>query len=450
MRLNQLMGSVDTSKLPAGNRARAAFIATLERGDDRVERHYLELKSGFDLNDKVDRRKVVKFVLGASHRDPAKAARHFDGYAVMVLGMPLDGVAGVPKFELMDLERDIESFAGTDPPGWDVDLIPAGDGRDYVLIIVDPPDGRIRPVLQSSDTLVSGDVYIRVEGATRKATGPELVSMIARAQAQSASGLLDVTVEPLGLLQALVIDSTELRDLVEWHAERLKAQVEVTSSRSPFSVLQGSFDSDRRSRKEFLDQVEDWRAEAREAPTTGLHELASQMTRPFIVKLSNNTATSLKEVRLDVTFDVPVTALYWEKKDNSVNLFGDRPADWGSESILSGISISGVHSVITPDTYDGSIRIASEHPAELVVEIRRLHAEQSLSTPDEDVVLVLFADGPDGVPEKVTATWRLTAGEVNEVLRGQFELDVASGDWREPLNSTIAQLRGDAPEGSDE
>lgn len=150
------MGVVETGKLPTGNRARAAFVAALEASDDRVERHYLEVKSGFDLNLKADRRKVVKFILGAAHRDPAKAARHFEGHAVMILGLPLDGVRGVPKFEVIDLERDIVTFAGAHPPGWDIDLVPADDGRDFVLIIVDPPDGRILPVLQSSDPLVSG------------------------------------------------------------------------------------------------------------------------------------------------------------------------------------------------------------------------------------------------------------------------------------------------------
>lgn len=440
------MGIVDSSKLPTGNRARAAFIAALEASDDRVERHYLELKSGFDLNSKADRRKVVKFILGASHRDPAKAARHFDGYAVMVLGLSLDGVAGVPKFELMDLERDIETFAGTDPPGWDIDLIPAADGRDYVMVIVDPPDGKIRPVLQTSDSLVSGDVYIRVEGATRRATGPELVAMMSRAHAQVQGPILDVSVEPDGVLEARIIDAAELSGLVDWHRDRLEAQVEVAVPRSPFDVLHGSYDADRRSRQEFLDEIEEWRDNALDEPESGLHELASQMSRPFVLKVSNNTTTSLKEVRLEVTFDAPVTALYWEEKDNTFDLFPSRPVDWGQNSYLSALSLTDFRPATNPASFDGSIRIEAERPALLVVEVRRLHAEQSLSTPDEDVVLVLFADGPAAVPETVTAAWRLTAGEVHEVLRGEFELKMATADWRGPLHSTIVRARGDAPE----
>ncbi|MFJ4174714.1 hypothetical protein [Microbacterium sp. NPDC089696] len=439
------MGIVDSSKLPTGNRARAAFIAALEASDDRVERHYLELKSGFDLTSKADRRKVVKFILGASHRDPAKAARHFNGYAVMVLGLTRDGVAGVPKFELMDLERDIDTFAGTDPPGWDVDLVPASGGRDYVIVIVDPPDDKIRPVLQSSDALQSGDVYIRVEGATRRATGPELVAMMRRAQGQGQGPVLDVSVEPSGILQSLVIDVSELRNLIDWHRDHFEAQLEDTAPRSPFPVLQGSFSSDRRSHQEFLDAVERWRDEALDEPESGLHDLASQMSRPFLLKISNNKMTSLKEVRLELTFDAPVTALYWREQDNTFDLYADRPKSWGTDSYLTP-SLSGLRPLVAPHAFEGAIRIATQRPAELVVEMRRLHSEQSLSTPDDDVVLVLFADGPDAIPDTVTATWRLTAGEVNEVLRGSFEMDMSWGDWRGPLHSTIARLRGDASE----
>lgn len=440
------MGVVDTSKLPTGNRARAALVAALEASDDRVERHYLELKSGFDLNDKADRRKVVKFLLGASHRDPDKAGRHFDGHAVMVMGLTLDGVAGVPKFELMDLERDIATFAGEDPPGWDIDYVPAGGGRDYVLFIVDPPDLRIRPVLKDSDSLVSGDVYIRVEGATRKVTGPELVALMARPESHGRSATLDVSVEPHGVLQTLVIDAGELRDFVEWHAERLEEQVDVATSRSPLGALHNSLMSDRRSRQEFLDEVGEWRGEALEEPATGLYDLAAQMNRPFVLRIVNNTATSLKDVRLDIAFDVPVTALDWQKQDNTVDLFSDRPTRWGGESYLQGISSSVIRPVITADTYNGSIRIASTQPAELVVELRRLHAEQEITTPDKDIVLVLFADGRGDVPQKVTASWRLTAGEVHEVLRGKFELEIALSDWRDPLRSVISSARGDGPE----
>ena len=215
-------------------------------------------------------------------------------------------------------------------------------------------------------------------------------------------------------------------------------------------MLHGLYDSDRRSRQQFLDEIEKWRDNALEEPESGIHELASQMSRPFVLKVSNNTTTSLKEVRLEVTFDAPVTALYWEEQDNNtVDLFPNRPLDWGQNSYLSAVSLSGFPPAVTSVSFDGSIRIDAERPAMLVVEMARLHTEQSLSAPDEDVVLLLFADGPDAVPNTVTAHGRLTAGEVHEVLRGEFQLEMAAADWRGPLHSTIVQTRGGGPEGDE-
>ena len=443
LRLNRTMGAIDTSKLPSGSQARAALVAALEAGDDRVESHYLEVKSGFDLNSKADRRKVIKFILGAAHRDPGKAARHFGEHALMILGLPLDGVRGVEKFDVKDLAADIATFIGADPPGWDLDRVPVGDGRDVVLIIVDPPDGRIWPVLQSSDSLVTGDVYMRAEGETRRISGPELVVLLSRAQDRNAPSVLDVSIAAIGTVDVLVIDSAELSNFVEWLGERLETQVNASSTLSPFAPLQASFSSDRRSEQEFLTQVDEWRAAALESPSSGVHKLASQMTRPFRLEIVNNTTTSLREVRLDVTFDSPVTALYWQEQENTVVLFEDKPRDWGSESYLSAVSLSGIQPVLPAHAYDSEIRIAEEHPAELVVEIKRLHAEQKVITPDDDVVLVLFADDPSEVRSTVRASWRLAAGEVNDVLKGEFELEVRLSDWREPLHSVISRLRGD-------
>ncbi len=432
------MGVVETGKLPVGKRARAAFIAALEASDDRAERHYLELKTGFDLNRRADRRKVVKFVLGAAHRDPLKAARHFEGHAVMVLGLSLDGVRGIPKFEVIDLEREISQFAGPDPPAWDIDTIPVDGGRDIVLIIVDPPTRRIWPVLKDGEPLWSGDIYIRADGETRKANGSEVVAMLSRAA--TPGRLLDVAVEPVGVVEAYVVDDEELRDLIKWHVERLEAQVDVEPSRSPFGLVQPALLLDRRSREAFMSAVDEWAGDALEDPTGGLHDLAAQMSRPFAVKVVNNTTTSLKDVRLDMTFDVPLTALDWEEPGEDVDLFADRPRDWGQEPVLTAVALDNVRAFASPHSYDGAIRVDKQNPAELIVELRRLHAEQTVTTPDDDVVLVAFVNDVSAAPRTVTATWRLVAGGINEVLRGTFDVRVSPKDWRGPIHSVVSAM----------
>lgn len=324
-------------------------------------------------------------------------------------------------------------------------MIPAEDGRDFVIIIVDPPDGRLWPVLQTSEQLHDGDVYMRVDGATRRATGHELSAMVRRAHARMNRQLLNVAVEPTGLVQALIIDSRELRELIEWHAEQLEAQVESASAHSALPILHASHLVDRRSEREFLDEVEEWRASALDAPASGLHGLAAQFTRPFALRITNETTTSLKDVRVEVTFDVPLTPLDWREPNGTINLFPERPISWGADTYFAGPPLKGFTPSVHADAYDGAIRVPSRQPPELVVELRRLHAEQKVVTPDEDTILVLFADGADDIPAIVTAQWSLVAGGVNEVLRGAFELEVAQFDWRQPLHSVISRIRGDAP-----
>lgn len=434
MRLNRRMGVVDLEKLPTGNRGWEAFVAALEAGDDREKRDCLEMKSGFDLSNKADLRKVVKFILDAAHRDPARAARHLDGHALMVLGLPLDGVRGVAKFEVRDLEREIKNFAGEDAPGWDIQLVPAGDGRDVVIIIVDPPTGGIWPVLRDGDQLTSGDIYIRVEGETRKAKGPELAAMFRRLQQPART--LDVTVEPRGAIHAYVVNSEELRSLVEWYVEELEGQLEADEKRlaSPRNV--GRMREDRRDSDRFLKAVDQWRREAREDPARGVLNLASQFSESFAVDVVNTAAMSLREVRLELTFDPPVRALPWAPQKKVV-LFPDRPADWGAEKILD----FPPRVVQTVEARDGRLCIETENPGTLVVEIARLHAEHTVKAPDNEVVLVLVADDADDVPKTVTAHWRLRAGDVHEVLPGSFEINVDVRDWRGALSTIISGIR---------
>ncbi|WP_312674578.1 hypothetical protein [Microbacterium sp.] len=429
------MGVVDWEKLPTGNRGWVEFIAALEAGDDRVERDCLEMKSGFDLSEKGDLRKVVKFILGAAHRDPARAARHFDGHALMVLGLPLDGVRGVAKFEVRDLEREVKNFVGEDAPGWDIQLVPAGDGRDVVVIIVDPPTGGIWPVLKDGAPLASGDVYIRVEGETRKAKGAELAAMFRRLQQPTRT--LGVTVEPRGVIHAFVIDSEDLRSLVERYVDELEGQLEADEKRlaSPWNVAR--MREDRRDPDRFLKAVEAWRREAREDPASGVLNLASQFSESFAVDVVNTTTMSLREVRLELAFDPPVRALHWAPRKGKVRLFPDRPADWGAEKILDFTT----HVVPTAEARDGRLRIEAENPAMLVVEVGRLHAEQTVKTPDDEVVLVLVADDAEDFPKRVTARWRVMAGDVHEVLPGSFDIDVSARDWRGPLSTIISGIR---------
>jgi hypothetical protein len=99
---------LDLERLPVGERGWEAFLDWVKTTDDRAERHFLEFKSTIDLNAKPDRIKVVRFILGASNRDSAKAAKYFDGRALMVLGLAkgrAEEPGGVAAIEMSERAR---------------------------------------------------------------------------------------------------------------------------------------------------------------------------------------------------------------------------------------------------------------------------------------------------------------------------------------------------------
>lgn len=73
---------------------------------DAAETSYLEAKSTVDITSKPGLVKVAKFLLGCANRLPEDAARHFKGYAVLVIGAQQGKAAGVA------LGADPHEFAG--------------------------------------------------------------------------------------------------------------------------------------------------------------------------------------------------------------------------------------------------------------------------------------------------------------------------------------------------
>lgn len=88
--------ALDTAIVPLGERALRSILDHVNAVGDEAETTYLEVKSALDLTSKAATAKVAKFLLGAANRRPHEAARHFRGYAVLVIGAQKDGVPGMP------------------------------------------------------------------------------------------------------------------------------------------------------------------------------------------------------------------------------------------------------------------------------------------------------------------------------------------------------------------
>ncbi len=401
-------------------------------GDDRLERFFLELKSDVDLNTQHGRHKVAKFILGAANRSPAQAARRLEGSAVLLLGVSGGAVTGIPGFEAKDLEREVRKLAGADGPGWDFEQIPVEGDRDVIAVIVDPPTGRVWPCMADGDGLKNGDVYIRGDGDTRKATGAELVAMMNRSAPVQGLPLLDVQV--VGKALALLLDEDELRTEIRGLLDDYREQARTSITRGSFaSVIM----TDRRSREEFEREIVKWGEAALADPSAGVREIVARCGDGVRIRVRNPSRQPLREVRLDVYIDA-ATALDWEelREGETIELFPDRPLRWGRDISLP-LSSNFLPTYRPAGERDRTVEIVRENPAQLSFTIDHLRPEEDVQSDDDDVVL--FVQVPKERHTPLTVRWKLSAGDIPDLLEGQTTLPVEFKN----LTGIVAVLYGE-------
>ncbi|MGF0118832.1 hypothetical protein ACQFYA_21265 [Promicromonospora sp. Marseille-Q5078] len=435
------MTDIDLSHLPTGARGWAALVAWVTTSDDRLERYFLELKSDVDLTTKRGRHKVAKFILGAANRDPAKA--DFGGHAVLLLGVGNGTATGIGPFEAQDLEREVQKFTGANGPGWDYEHIPVNSGRDVIAIVVDPPTGRIWPCLADGEGMTNGDIYLRGDGKTEKATGAEVQAMFTRAGTTTTASLPDIAVEFLGEALAIRVDRDRITRWVEDTAQDYLDDMDppAPSSGFPLAGLAAPAIVERRSKGEFRREVQRWRESALSDPTTGVYQIAARQAVGLRLRVKNPVKRPLRDVRIDVELDDPARALDWEApdEDKPLTLFPGRPVDWGRDSFASIISAGIGDRFLPVRDRHGILRVTQTSPAKLSLSLDLLHAEETFLSDEDEVVLVAYVDAETDQP--ITGRWRLTAGDVHDVLNGTLSIPVDYRDW----TKAIAHLAGDAP-----
>ncbi|MBO4145965.1 hypothetical protein QWJ06_05410 [Kocuria rhizophila] len=181
----------DSSVLPLGERAWRSILDHVVAVGDAAETTYLEVKSDIDVTSKAGTAKVAKFLLGAANRLPHEAARHFHGYAVLVIGAAEGNASGVPKgTEAHELEDRLRPYLGPQFPQFEFGRISVADDREVLFVIAQPPqDGQ--PIFpchkdfqgdQRRDNLEDGAIYVRGSSNTRAARAGEVLALVERAK----------------------------------------------------------------------------------------------------------------------------------------------------------------------------------------------------------------------------------------------------------------------------
>lgn len=220
---NDHVSVLDTSILPLGERALQSILDHVIAVGDEAETAYLEVKSSLDMTSKLAVAKIAKFLLGAANRRPMQAARHFRGYAVLVIGAEKGQSMGVPRgTEPHELEDRLRPYLGPTFPPFEFGRITV-DSESEVLFFVAQPPQEGQPIFpchkgyqggDRRDGLEDGAIYVRGTSNTRPARSGEVLDLVERARG-GGKPPIDLDVEVLGPISRVAHVNQVLEELLE-------------------------------------------------------------------------------------------------------------------------------------------------------------------------------------------------------------------------------------------
>jgi hypothetical protein len=489
--------AIDTSRIPRGERAARALVDAVATGDDRLERHYLELKGPLDLKNSKDKAKLAKFILGAANRMPDTAAVAFGGHAVMVIGVADGLLVGMPPVEHLDIEKAITPFIGTDGPQWDLIRVPVPDSaNDILILIVDPPQWGQPPFSCRKDGdggLVDGDIYVRGDGETRRAKSGDHAAL-ARRTATASIPSIAFNVSMDGEAVPLIIDDATLEAYIAAERQRLLGALPRTKPRprptrlSPealerllksgaaegprqasmdldaLSGIQGSlYDAvvdpaekwgsladtvgiaslfltpEPRTQEQYLAEIDSWERRVRTIWPGAVDELVRRRLPSVAPRVENLEEAFLHDVELEIHLEGDVRGVEAEfdeyKPTRSVLGLPHPPRTWGPKPFDTGrFHVPQYHLMGGPrPSAAPGPSMTWDNTGSVTLKFDVGVLRPRGTYVCPDSNLILVVDEPSHPP--VRGTWRITARDHNKIYSGELVVPVG-----EPLDPT-AELR---------
>jgi hypothetical protein len=477
---------VDTSRVPRGEIAARALVDAVAAGDDRLERHYLEIKGPLDLTTKKDQAKLVKFILGAANRIPDKAAVAFEGYAVMVIGVIAGGAPGVPPVEALVIEKAVRPFLGADGPHWDLVRVPVTGGNDVLLLLVDPPRDAQGPFfcLKDGDGLRDGAVYVRADGETREAKTDEHRALLRRGTSGGPSVDFGVTivgqVERIGLDYATACDDyinverARLLDALAASKPKPVPAVEpsgpaktrpttmnpealglarAASAAADFAKLTATLpalaplfqdEPERRTEAGYQSEIDAWEKNVRKAWPKAVNRLVATHLKPVSIQLVNRVETYFHDVQLKIHLEGDVrgeSSRGYRELSSPADLGLPRPPrSWGPQpsSILRpGFSVPSINpSILRTSVASPPSRLEwhNSGSVDITLLVGDLRPTEMTECSDEGLALLVPTRS---TTETVRGTWEITARDHNKVYKGELQVLVVQRDLTNALRFVL-------------
>lgn len=451
---------IDLTRVPRGEMAARTLVEALAQTDDRAERHFLEIKSAIDLKSKEGIAKVAKFILGAANRMPDVAARYFEGHAVMVLGVGAGSTPGIQPVEALDIERGVRPYLSVNGPRWDLQRVSVDDGREVLLVIVDPPksDQPAFPCFKDGPGLNNGQIIVRGDGETRQATGEEVLLLQQRGLLGGRPGVdLDVAVE--GVAMAYSCDASVLEGYIERETARLMSVRTASDSPNPYAVASArALDvlgqkRENRTSEQYERQITDWEAECRASWASAMDTVAATFGPTVSISVSNRQESFLEDVELKIHLEGPVRGLEREGKDDfdPDSLLPRPPRAWGpwmdtSRFLVPGLSREFSYIPSMP-SIRGPVSFRNGGSVTIDVQVGDLRPRETYTTHDDEMVLVVDEAGLT----ELTGTWKITVRGHHAVYQGPLNVPVVTRDITDVMQRLVGEdVDGDEADAEDE
>lgn len=478
---------IDITRAPLGQIVASRLVEASAAGDDRLERHYLEIKSDLDLTKKTDLTKIAKYILGSANRLPDVARTAFEGYGVMIIGVAPGDIRGVPPIEVLDISKIVGRYLGAAGPKWDIVRVPVeGSTSEVIVVVVDPPREGQKPFAcrKDGDGLVDGRIYIRADGETREAKGDELDRLIERAAAapqlevafevglvghafpvavddaatleehvnRTTQVLVDALPQPepdpnpdlepeivedaptdlsLGFTSGSAVPgiaSAKLAAMIQSQTGVIAKAAELSKGyQSAFSALTKS-EPEKRTEEQYRSSIQSWERRFRGQWPGAVDALVGRLLEPISIRVKNQTKTFFHDVELKIHLDGVVRGVeYFD--DERIGLadldLADPPRIWGPvvRSIIDPLQLRSSAYVPT-DFVPSTYRSPLDWNNSGSVDLRLDIGELR---PREEYVFSgeeLVLVLPADHNVPVKGTWEITARDHNEIYSGQLEVEV--------------------------
>ncbi|MGP9623548.1 hypothetical protein ACT3S7_11325 [Corynebacterium sp. AOP34-AQ2-28] len=414
----------DTSTIPLGERAQRRILDHIVAVGDEAETNYLEVKSSLDMRNKFDIAKIAKFLLAVANRQPIQAARHFQGYAVLVVGAEKGRSQGIPRgTEPHDLENLLRPYLGSGFPPFDTGRITQGSDNEVLFIIAPPPqDGQTmfpcRKDLQGErgkNILADGAIYVRGASNSRVAKGEEILDLVERARGGGRPPV-KLALDVLGPISRVSHVNEILGGLLDAREERFTRPpkpVENTAPVFPQYLTMALGNRTPLSAGEREDALEQWRSRRNEHIAQGReHFLGVTLPGSGIRVTSHGRAIAKPHLRLifhgcEVFDHLDSGDAAYEKAVH--------PVIEGYDPIWSGIDPSD-YRIFRRDYPVSWNNLGAD--AEVILTPDSLRPEQTWATDQDDYVLV--AQDPEAT--EVEVSWTLTEEGSDLMTNGEFRL----------------------------